>query len=91
MKNFKQVGTYGVGWNFPVISNGEEFYVVNEKEWNGEFYFNCWKCENEIGEFNPEFDNNKYHIKEVCQGVGEPDEDGDYDSYEVVDYEIYVG
>lgn len=69
-----------------VLAEDGNFYAYESDErWNGEYY-KGWKssklgCEIEKGTWN---------IKPVYKGVGEPDEEGDYESYEEVGYEIWL-
>lgn len=53
--------------------------------WNGECYLNCWETDENT--FNIE-DGKHYQLMPVYDGIGEPDEDGNYDQYEIVNYEI---
>ena len=53
--------------------------------WNGEAYYNCWETDENTIAIDSD---NKYEIKPIYQGIGEPDEDGDYDQYDIVGYEI---
>lgn len=52
--------------------------------WNGEKWCDCWHC-NKFGE---PLDDKKYEIAEIVKGVGEADNDGLFDEYETVGYEI---
>ena len=53
--------------------------------WNGEVYLHCWETDEQTFDIE---DDQEYKIKPIYQGIGEPDEDGDFEQYDVVDYEI---
>ena len=53
--------------------------------WNGEIYVNCWETDENT--FYLE-DGKRYDIKPIFKGVGEPDEDGNFEEYEIVSYEL---
>ena len=80
--NFKVVGTTN-GFNFRVISNGQKFYVINETNWNGGVYTRCWRCPNELGHYNEDFDNNDYTIKPIYSQNVDNDDD-----FEIVDFQV---
>ena len=55
---YLKVGNLYDNPSYDIISNGEEFYVLNKKEWNGEYYSNCWKTDNKKGIRNLENEKN---------------------------------
>ena len=73
-------------WNNKEIEvveiNGRWFALYG---WNGEAYLDCWETDEHT--FSKE-DGKVYEIKPVYEGIGEPDEDGDYLQYDIVRYEI---
>lgn len=66
--------------------NGEWFFLPDYRGWNGEAYGNCSKYEDCYGLNIVE--NGAYEITPVYMGEGEPDEDGDYGSYDVIGYVV---
>jgi hypothetical protein len=68
----------------PIISDGIDKFVINENDFNGEIY-RAWKYGEELG-YDPN-DNYAYSFKPIYQGIGEPDEDGDYISYDIIGYD----
>ena len=69
-----------------IIKKNNEFYAYDTNEvWNGE-YWHGWHCD-KLG-IMLDTDNSDYSITPIYQGVGEPDSDGDFEEYEIVDYEV---
>lgn len=73
-------------WNDPEIEvveiKGEWFALSG---WNGEVFTDCWQTdENTFYTGIQEV----FTIRPVYQGVGEPDEDGDFKQYDIVNYEF---
>lgn len=68
-----------------IKKDGELYAYDTNGDWNGEEWTG-WHCD-ELGIL---LDNDKanYSIKPIYKGVGEPDEDGDYEEFEIVDYEV---
>lgn len=46
---YKIVGNLWNNIEFLVISNGQKYYVLNENEWNGEYYTGCWEVKDRKG------------------------------------------
>ena len=65
-----------------VKSDGRWFALYG---WNGEEYNDCW----EVDEDKNPIDDEVYSVQPIYEGVGEPDEDGYYGDYEIVDYKVY--
>ena len=61
--------------------NGKYYFLSG---WNGEKWCDCWHC----NKWGIALDDKKYEIAEIVKGVGEADEDGLFDEYETVGYEI---
>ena len=76
---FKIVGKY---WNadFDIISDGKDFYVLNENEWNDEKWFDCWKVLDKKG-LKKSDDKSSYTIKPIYKEI-------DTDDFEIIDYEV---
>lgn len=73
-------------WNNPNINvieiNGRWFALSG---WNGEKYCDCWVTDENT--FSLE-DGKIYEITPIYQGIGEPNQDGDFEQYEIIAYEI---
>lgn len=82
--SFKFVKSFNSGYCELIELNGEYYAYENGKS-NGEYYVG-WHCD-EFG-FQLENDKRDYKIKPIYAGVGELNEDGEYDNYEMVDVEI---
>lgn len=82
--SFKFVKSFN-GGNCDLIELNGEYYAYENGKSNGEYYVG-WHCD----EFGYQLENDKrdYKIKPIYAGVGEPNEDGEYDNYEIVDCEI---
>ena len=68
----------GALWNnieYLVISNGQKYYVLNENEWNGEYYTNCWEVKDRKG-----FD--------IVENATDEDFIPIYEDNEIIGYEI---
>lgn len=61
---------------------------VTDLHWNGEHYgpVQAYKEANDI----EPIDNDKYTLEPIQVPVGEPDEDGEYDGFEIIGYRISV-
>lgn len=61
---------------------------VTDRHWNGEHYgpVQAYKEANDI----EPIDNDKYTLEPIQIPVGEPDEDGEYDGFEIIGYRISV-
>ena len=72
-------------WNDDIIKMvklGDDWYCLNQ--WNGEVYYNCWRYKDRKG--TEPLGTENYTLCPAYIGKGEPDEDGEYASYEVVGY-----
>ena len=78
MKNYEIIGSFKNYPNASIISNGEKFYVNDDREWNGEKYFNCFEIDKNLIDV---VDDTKYVITPVYKEI-------DYDEFEIIDYEI---
>lgn len=65
-----------------VVEIEGSYYVLDG--WNGEVWTNCWEIDN----LGNSLSNETYEIRPIYSGVGEPDKDGDFEQYEITDYEI---
>lgn len=77
-------------WNnkdLEIIEQDGEMYVLYG--WNGDSYCECWKVLDIQGLDRVEEDT-EYTLKPVIQGIGEPDEDGCYEEYKTISYEISI-
>ena len=81
-KNMKVKRLVGSKETEVVEINGRWFALVG---WNGERYIHCWETDENTFALDSD---KEYEIQPIYQGVGEPDEDGDYLQYEVIGYEI---
>lgn len=63
--------------------NGTLYAYDTAERWNGEYY-KGWKCD----EQGYETEQGIWNIKPVYQGVGEQDQDGVYEEYELIGYEV---
>ena len=52
--------------------------------WNGESYADSWEC---VDRYTA-LDDQKYSIRPIKQGVGEPNFDDEYGQYKTVGYEV---
>lgn len=68
--------------NINMVKLGDDWYCLNQ--WNGEVYYNCWKYKDSKG--TEPLGTENYTLCPAYIGEGEPDEDGEYASYEVVGY-----
>ena len=68
--------------NVEVVKVGTRYFALDG--WNGERYYNCW----EVDEKTFKISNAVFILEPVYEGVGEPDQDGDYVEYKIVDYKI---
>lgn len=83
----KTVGYLWNNKNLEIIEQNGEMYVLYG--WNGEAYYDCWKVLDPQG-FDRVDEDTEYILKPVYQGDGALNEDGDYDEYETISYEIYI-
>lgn len=77
----------GYHWNEAgemVQLDGHWYWLEDNPRWNGEYYSDCWRYKDADG-LNRDGDET-YTITPVYMGEGEPDEDGDYASYETIGY-----
>lgn len=70
--------------------NGTEAVKISRQwwtlsEWNGEEWGNCWKTEKN----GKPKDNDTFTIRPIQEGVGTPDEDGYFEDYAIVNFEIW--
>lgn len=77
-RNFKHAGFWGADKEIHLIEKNGEIFALNEKGWNGEKFYNCWKC---TGKYNMTASDEEYIIKPIYEEVKE-------DEFEVIDYEI---
>ncbi len=82
----KKVGNLWNDREIEIVEVDGEMYALYG--WNGEAYYHCWKVLDEEG-INRADDDTEYILRPISKGIGEPDEDGNYDEYEYVDYEVY--
>lgn len=82
----KRVGYIWNNRDIEIVEINGEMYTLHG--WNGEAYYHCWKVADEKG-FD-RVDEDEYILTPISQGVGDVDEDGNYDSYETINYEITV-
>lgn len=75
-KNFKEVGRWWNDSSIELIEKDGAIYAL--AGWNGEKYYNCWKC---TGEFNMDTSEEEYIITPVYNQVND-------NEFEIVDYEI---
>ena len=80
----KLVGKYWNDNTKDVVEVDGEMYVLHG--WNGEKFYHCWKVLDCNGLDFAENIEKSYILTPVYKGVGEPDEEGNYDEFEVVDY-----
>lgn len=85
MKNYRKIG-YMKHFDNVEIVEIEDLGIFALNQYNGETYVDCWKCD-EYGNQDEE-DKNKYAITPIFNGVGEPDECGYYEEYEIIGYEV---
>ncbi len=77
---FEGVGCLWNNYNYEVISDGSEFYVLYG--WNGEKYYKCWKVLDNMG-IEKSNDTRNFVITPIQKEV-----DKDEDEYEIVNYDI---
>lgn len=63
--------------HYEIISNGDKTYVLNESQWNGEYYSDCWQVEDENGIGNL---GNEKNFKPIYKEIGE-------DEFQLIGYE----
>ncbi len=80
---YKKIGFWWNDKNVELVEVDDHIYALNG--WNGEEYTRCWEC---LGAHHMDSSAEHYTLRPVFDGVGEPDEDGSYDQYDVVDYEL---
>lgn len=83
----KNIGYLWNDKNIEIVEVDGEMYALYG--WNGEAYYNCWKVLDAQGLDRVEEDT-EYILKPVIQGVGTPDEEGNYDSYETINYIVSI-
>lgn len=81
----KKVGNLWNDREIEIVEVDGEMYALYG--WNGEAYYHCWKVLDAEGLDRVDEDK-EYILRPVSRGIGEPDEDGNYDEYEYVDYEV---
>lgn len=80
----------GYMWNdrsIEIVEIDGEMYALYG--WNGEAYNHCWKVL-DIKGLDKADEDIEYILTPVVQGVGDVDEDGNYDSYETINYDISI-
>lgn len=67
-----------------MVKLNEDWYVLDG--WDGEAYCRCYRLKDLVtfGDLNK----HNYKIYLVFQGLGEPAEDGDFASYEIIGYKV---
>lgn len=83
----KYVGCLWNNKNIEIVEVDGEMYALYG--WNGEAYYHCWKVLDSKGLDRVDEDT-EYILTPVVQGVGEVDEDGNYDNYETINYNISI-
>lgn len=81
-KEIKNAGDFDI-----VIVKTEDDQLLaycTDERWNGEYY-RGWKCDEHGNEIAEE----TWNIKPIYQGVGEQDQDGDYENYTMVGYDVW--
>ena len=74
--------------NLEMVKLSGEWYLLDG--WNGCSYTECYKYKDRDG-LKKADDPNMYDLTPAVVGESEPDEDGDYMSYETIGYEINPG
>lgn len=74
--------------NLEMVKLSGEWYLLDG--WNGCSYTECYKYKDRDG-LKKADDPNMYDLTPAVVGEGDPDEDGDYMSYETIGYRIDYG
>lgn len=82
--------TAGTWWNNKDIEmvKLEDGRVFALHGWNGEGYLDSWEC---FGEYLSDASDKKYRLYPISEGIGEANEDGEFDQYEIIEYELGIG
>ena len=83
----KEVGYLWNDKEIKIVEVDGEMYALYG--WNGEAYCHCWKVLDSDG-LNRVEEEREYILEPVVKGVGTPNEDGEYDEYENVDYKVSI-
>ena len=76
--------TTNVNMTVVLAEDGNFYAYETDERWNGEYY-KGWKSSKN----GYEIEEGVWNIKPVYQGSGEQDEEGNFETYEVVSYEIW--
>lgn len=83
VKEFKSVKRDGTVIRVLQDEDGKLYAYDTAERWNGE-YWKGWLSD----EYGYSIENWEYHIRPIYKGIGEQNEDGNFEAYEIVDYEI---
>lgn len=77
---FNVIGKFWNEKSYKIISDGKDFYVLNENEWNGEKWYKCWRVL-DLNGYEEAQDKATYTIEPVYK-------QNDEDDFDIVDYKV---
>lgn len=80
-KDFNFIAKKMKGFNAEIIEQNGEVYCLSD--WNGEFFGEVWQYDSDLEPISLNI-----KAKPILKGIGELNEDGEYDQYETIRYDF---